>query len=149
MKKRTKYIFLAISLAWGAAITIFAVPNLVALHEEKISVESVLQSYTDYLISGQFAKAYEICGPDFRSQLAAAKFMEQQEQLQQKYGLLLSVKRQGIKVSGTGDPIFWTAQCSANLKYERAIRRFEFAFRKQDGKWALYGYQEMGSVNRS
>jgi hypothetical protein len=149
MKKRTKYILLAFPLVWVAAITIFTVPNLVALRKEQISVESVLQAYTDYLIARQFDKVYEICGPDFRSQLSVAKFMEQHEQLRQKYGQLLSVKRQGIKVSGTGDPIFWTAQYSADLKYEQATRRFEFAFRKQDGKWALYGYQEMGSVNGS
>jgi hypothetical protein len=122
MKKRTKYILIAILLTWVAAITIFTVPNLVALHKEKVSVESVLQAYTDDLIAGQFDKAYELCGPDFRLQLSATQFIEQQAQLQQKYGRLLSIKRQGMKLSGTGEPVFWSGQYSADLNYEHATR---------------------------
>lgn len=147
MTTRTKKMLLMIIGLWLAAIAAFTIPNLVAVGKETKSVEHLFSSYTDALMKGDYGGAYEFSGPDFRSLLSAAQFSEQQSQLQSRFGKLLSVKRQGIKVSRTGEPPFWSAQIAADMDYANASRRFEFSFRKHTGKWVLYGYQETGPVN--
>lgn len=146
MKAKTKTVVLVVIGLWLAALAILTVPNLVAVVKETKSVEQLFSNYTEALMKGDYATAYEFSGADFRSQLSVAQFSEQQNQLQSRFGKLLSVKRQGIRVSRTGDPPFWSAQMSADLNFANGSRRFELAFRKQAGKWVLYGYQEAGPL---
>jgi hypothetical protein len=147
MKTKTKRILLAILGGWLAVILIFTIPSAIALRRETRNAEGAFRQYTDALVQGQFDKAYEVAGPDFRSQVTAAQFSQQQEQLQERFGRLLSVKQQAWKVSSTGQPEFWTARFSADFFYEKSPRRFEFAFRKDGARWVLYGYEETGSVH--
>jgi len=147
MTRQTKYIFLAVVGAWVAILAILTVTNLIAVGRETKSVEQVFKNYIAELIKGEYDQAYEFCGADFRLQLSKAQFSEQQKQLQSRFGRLVSINQQGIKISGTGDPPVWSAQFRADLNYANGPRRFEFAFRKQAGKWVLYGYEETGAVN--
>jgi hypothetical protein len=146
MTGQTKYVLLSVIGVWAAILAVLTVPNLVAVGRETRSVEQVFKNYISELIKGEYDKAYEFCGADFRSQLSEAQFSEQQAQLQSRFGRLASINQQGMKVSRTGDPPLWSAQFRADLYYANGPRRFEFAFRKQAGKWVLYGYQETGAV---
>jgi hypothetical protein len=144
MRKYLKYGLLALGALWLLALTAIMTPKFIAVRAETHAAERVFNSFTQNIIEGQYEKAYELCGPDFRSELSIAQFADQQKLLTSKYGRLLKVKRQGMKVSESGEPEFWNAEFSGDLQYEKAARRFEFAFRKQFDHWVVFGYREMG-----
>lgn len=148
MEPKTKRILLALVGGWLLVIAIFTTSGAIVLHRETRAAEKVLQEYTGSLVARQFDEAYELTGPDFRSQTARDDFLVQQLDLEKRFGRLESVKEQGWKVSSTGSPQFWAARFSVDFHYQNDSRRFEFALRKQSGKWMLYGYEETGEVNR-
>ncbi len=145
MSTRMKYILLVVVGAWVGVLTLITVPMLWQVRTESHAVKRMFSSYADDLIAGRFNEAYQYCGADFRGQSSVTEFIAQQQLFQKNFGRLLSVKLQGISVTGTGKPIFWSARISADLNYQNGPRRFEFALRKQTSQWVLYGFEERGS----
>src|SRR5882762_7007510 len=109
MRKYFKFGLLTLVSVWLGIIVVFTIPKLVALHREKLAVEAVVGSYIQALEQDRYAHAYDFCGPDFRAALSSSQFAEQQNTFRSKYGRLLESRRQGLKVSESGTPAFWTA----------------------------------------
>jgi|SRR5271156_970007 hypothetical protein len=142
MTRRVSYVLWVIGGLWITAMIALA-PDFVALHRKTRDVERVFSDFGTALQSRQFDQAYLLCDSDFRRAMPYDKFVAVQQSLEADHGALKFAKQVGYKVDGKGDPIHWKAVIDADLGYEKKTLRFEFMFHEEDGKWVLYGYQEM------
>jgi hypothetical protein len=149
MKKPTKYVIIAVVSIWLLALAVVLGPKIVQVWRDTSAVETVFDNFTTDLLKREFDTAYGLGGPEFHSALSKDEFLHQQESLEGKFGHLLSVKRQGMHISESGDPVFWRAEFEADYRYEKSTRRFRFAFRKNAGKWVLFGYEDLGPTGQS
>lgn len=122
-------------------VGILVTPSLIELNRQAKEAKKIYSKFIQALQDRQFEKAYELTGPEFRREISEAQFLQLQNDLERKYGRLLSVKERGTKVSGTGQPVFWKAQFNEDLSYEKGLRICGFGFRKYDGTWALFSYE--------
>jgi hypothetical protein len=99
-----KFILLTLVGVWIIVLAILTIPDLLAVSKETKSAERVFDEYADASVRGDYDEAYENCATDFCAQLSAGNFSDQQKELRNRFGQLLSIKRQGMRVSRTGDP---------------------------------------------
>jgi hypothetical protein len=143
MSRRLKYALWALGSIW-VVTTLIAIPKLLTLHQETLTVKQLFDEYSAALVRQQFDVAYRYCGAEFREATPYDRFVDVQRDLEAHYGHLKAVKRKTYNVDGKGNPTYWKASMDADLLYERESVKFKFVFDKEDDHWVLYGFERAG-----
>lgn len=125
------------------AVMIALSPQFLAAHRETKNVLLTFDHYSAALINQNFDEAYQYCGSDFHEAMPFERFVSIQQSLEGQLGHLRSTRRIAYELQGKGAPKYWKAVIDADMLYERKTLRFQFIFRKESGRWILYGYQQL------
>jgi hypothetical protein len=104
------------------------------------TVRSSFHEFSDPLVSGDYARAYRMTGPDFQSAISEKDFIAQQKLLVSRYGSLKGVSVWSAEVEWNKDGE--SAALTAHFKYERSTEYFDVIMWPYDGKWRVWGYKQ-------
>jgi hypothetical protein len=141
VKRQWTYLLILFVAVMLAAL-VYAIPHFVRLSRETPEVSRAFAGYGAALVDQRYADAYRLGGQSFADALTYDQFVEQQHELQERFGRLKSVHPVGYNVSGKGDPYLWSAVIAADYVFEKRTLRFDVSFRKENDQWMLYGYRE-------
>lgn len=136
MKRRYK-ILLVIVCVWLFAM-IATLPELIAVWPERKIVCETFSSYADALVNQKFEEAYGYQSPEFQERVTFDSFVQYQQDVQAKFGVLKSVRQQGMSVQKWRNPSRWRASIKADFQYEKAKVRFTFELHRDNGRWTIF-----------
>jgi hypothetical protein len=137
-----RVILLTLAGIWLFAMAMLA-PQFVELHNEKNAVNTAFSIFSYALVNHDYLRAYEQCGPEFRQVDPYEKFAVEMDDFENRYGRLKAVKRVSLHLTGDGNPAQWRTSMTAAFDYERKSIQFKIAFHKVEGRWLLFGLQQM------
>jgi hypothetical protein len=117
-------------------------PELIKAIKQRDVVERTFSEYADAIVTGNWQSAYDRGGNDFRAATPFDNFVSSLVGLQRKYGKLLSVKQKGLELHVYRSPEKQIARISADHQYEKRTISFVYEFHFEDGRWALYGFEQ-------
>jgi hypothetical protein len=136
MKRRYK-ILLVIGGIWLFAM-IATLPELTAVWPERKIVRQTFSSYAEALVNQRFEEAYGYQSPEFQERVSFDSFVQYQQDVQAKFGVLKSVQQRGMSVQKWRNPIRWRASIKADFQYEKAKARFTFELHRNNGRWTVF-----------
>jgi hypothetical protein len=139
MSRKSRRVWALAAATWFLLLVLFS-PHLVKSWKQKKSFDEVFQSYTSALMSRDYARAYELCGPGFKAATQYETFVAQQKTLNAAFGNLRSIEQGQTTVHGW-DPR-WAAVANVDLIYERGVAKFVLRFENNQGRWVLCGYKQ-------
>jgi hypothetical protein len=137
MKRRYK-VLLVIAGTWLFAM-IATLPELTAVWPERKVVRQTFSRYTEALVNRKFEEAYGYQSPEFQERVTLASFVQYQDDAQAKFGVLKSVRQEGMAVQEWRNPDRWKASIKADFQYEKAKVRFTFVLHRDNGRWKIFG----------
>ncbi len=104
------------------------------------SAKKMFQSFTRALVAKDYAGAYQLTSPSFRTTTHYIAFEETYENLTAQLGDLkrVSVSRFDVNEYREG----WFGTVDADLVFANGDLRIEFTLKKEDGAWKIYRYRE-------
>jgi hypothetical protein len=136
MKRRYK-ILLVIFFIWLFAMAA-TLPELIAVWPERGIVRQTFSNYADALVNQKFEEAYRYQSPEFQATVSFDSFVKYQHDVQAKFGVLKSVKQEGMTVQKFRNPSRWRASVVADFLYERAKVRFTFELHRENDRWTIF-----------
>ena len=118
--------------------------NVSATHRgvaSKKAVDHVFYEYTRALLDQRWNDAYTFSSEDFRLRTSPQAFVNQHQELIQRFGKLQSVKQGHTVVEGKGTPSVWVAEIHAEFRFDTKAIGLVYWFRPTDGDWKLVGYR--------
>jgi hypothetical protein len=146
MSPKVKKTAILLGAVWLVA-TIASLPYFAHLLREKGNLERSFSELSSALQSAMFDKAYSQVSTEFKKATPFEEFERQQRTLISRHGTLRNVKAQGYEISIRDRPEAWLASVRASLEFERQAVPFEFWFRYENERWALYGYKQVDRVH--
>jgi hypothetical protein len=109
---------------------------------QKRNVDVVFDEYADALSSGNYQGAYSMCSPEFKSATNFEQFRAMHEGLTAQNGPLRRIVRMDSAVRWQMSSPNWIGRVEARLDFSNGEDRVLFEFRKSEGEWKLFGYEE-------
>jgi hypothetical protein len=116
-------------------------PRLIEASHQKKAVDHVFYEYTRALLDQHWNDAYTFSSEDFRLRTSPQAFVNQHQELIQRFGKLQSVKQGHTVVEGKGTPSVWVAEIHAEFRFDTKAIGLVYWFRPTDGDWKLVGYR--------
>lgn len=113
-------------------------PELIAIWPERAIVQQTFSTYADALVNQKFEEAYGYQSPEFQERITLASFVQYERDVQAKFGVLKSVRQEGMTVRKWRNPSRWRASIIADFQYEKAKMRFTFELHRDNGRWTIF-----------
>lgn len=141
MSRSTKISYSIVALA----ILAFAVniPGIVQGQKQRRDVDAAFDAYAHALVSGDYVRAYQLCGDAFTSSTSFESFVGKQLELHSRFGPLKAVNNKGTYVHGKGSPMGWTAVIEAQQVYEKREIHSVCEFHLENNGWRLFGCKQV------
>ncbi|MGD0790262.1 MAG: hypothetical protein ABR920_00710 [Terriglobales bacterium] len=136
MKTRYK-VLLVLACVWLFAM-IATLPELIAVWPERTAVRQTFSNYADALVNQKFEEAYRYQSPEFQATTSFDRFVQYQHDVQAKFGVLKSVKQEGMTVQKWRSPSRWKASIVSDFQYANAKVRFTFELHRENGRWTIF-----------
>src|SRR5580658_7407551 len=114
------------------AALVYAIPHFVRLSHETPEVSRAFAGYGAALVDQRYADAYQFGGQSFADALTYDQFVEQQHELQERFGRLKSIHAVGHNTTGKATPYLSSAVIAADYVFEKRTVRFDVSFRKEN-----------------
>jgi hypothetical protein len=133
-------VLLVILVLWLVFMVVMS-PRLIEASHQKKAVDHVFYEYTRALLDQRWNDAYTFSSEDFRLRTSPQAFVNQHQELIQRFGKLQSVKQGHTVVEGKGTPSVWVAEIHAEFRFDTKAIGLVYWFRPTDGDWKLVGYR--------
>jgi hypothetical protein len=135
---KTRYrVLLALVSVWLFAL-LATLPELIAVSPERTAVRKTFSNYADALVNQKFDEAYGYQSPEFQETVSFDSFVKYQRDVQAKFGVLKSVKQEGMTVQKRRSPSRWKASIVSDFQYENAKVRFRFELHRENDRWTIF-----------
>jgi hypothetical protein len=136
VKRGYKVLLVLLCLALFAMVA--TLPELIAAWPERRVVRQTFSNYADALVEQKFVEAYGYQSPEFQETISLDSFVKYQRDVQAKFGILQSVKQEGMTVQKWRSPSRWKASIVADFQYANARVRFTFELHRENGRWSIF-----------
>jgi len=130
-----------------AAFAVFAlgvnVPGFIDAGKQKKAVEATFSAYSRALVSEDYAKAYELCGEEFKRTILLESFVATQHETQSNFGKLKTMDNADTYLHGKGSPMRWISVIEAHQVYEKGNVRLVCEFHLENDSWKLFGCKQV------
>jgi hypothetical protein len=113
-------------------------PEIIAVWPERTIVQRTFSNYANALVNQNFEEAYGYQSPEFQERITFDSFVQYERAAQAKFGVLKSVREEGMNVQKWRNPSRWRASIIADFQYERAVVRFTFELHRDNGRWTIF-----------
>lgn len=128
---------------WVIAM-VLAAPLIVTAIQQRSLVLQEFDQFSRALVEGRLQDAYTYCGSGFRAQTTFDEFVAVVNTLRLRHGSLNSVRQKGVTMSVRESEKDWAAIIKADFQFEKATRRVILEYRREDGRWVVFGFKETG-----
>jgi hypothetical protein len=113
-------------------------PEIIAVWPERTIVQQTFSNYANALVNQNFEEAYGYQSPEFQERITFDSFVQYEHAAQAKFGVLKSVREEGMNVQKWRNPSRWRASIIADFQYEKAVVRFTFELHRDNGRWTIF-----------
>jgi hypothetical protein len=138
LKPSSRFVFIASS----AVFLVVASITIAALVLQKRQVDRVFDQYAQALSSGDYQKAYSMCGPEFRSVTSFERFQLVNKNLRAQNGQLRRIVRTTSEVKWRFSSPNWIGRVLARMEFSNGEDHILYEFHQSEREWRLYGYEE-------
>jgi hypothetical protein len=141
MSKSNKIIYGV--LAFAVLALALNTPGIIEGRKQKKAVDATYAAYSNALVAGDYASAFQFCGDEFKRSVPFEAFTEKQYAIQAGLGKLKAAENKGTFVHGKGSPMEWTAVIETRLLYEKGDLHLVCELHLENGNWKVYGCKQV------